>query len=108
MCVVQCIWYAGNFLRRFETRGGHGLHGAQRQAVHDTHTGVYAGVFVHTYLHTYIYTLFTMQMNVTRVGYRTEIQHIEMPTGKPIVLETLSMTASPRYYYLLHRMMMIM
>ena len=37
-----------------------------------------------------------MQMNVTRVGYRTEIQHIEMPTGKPIVLETLSMTASPR------------
>ena len=38
-------------------------------------------------------------MNVTRVGYRTEIQHIEMPTGKPIVLETLSMTASPRYYY---------
>ena len=49
-----------------------------------------------------------MQMNVTRVGYRTEIQHIEMPTGKPIVLETLSMTASPRYYYLLHRMMMIM
>ena len=33
-------------------------------------------------------------MHDIRVGYRTEIQHIDMPTGKPIVLETLSMTVT--------------
>lgn len=39
-----------------------------------------------------------MHAHDIRVGYRTEIQHIEMPTGKPIVLETLSL--QPRVFRL--------